>query len=584
MKRKRYLALLLAAGMALSMMACGGGAAQESGSGAGAGGEAQTEAGTAAGSEAAGGEASSNGDLIELTIMHRLNGSEKYVGSDDINNNVYTRLYQEELGYKLNFVIAAAGDDYTQKLTMAIASNDLPDLLELPAEEFTELAHAGMLADITEAYDTYATDLLKETIEVDGGVQLASAKVDGKLYGIPQLYAADGSCDLLWIRTDWLENLGKEAPTNMDELLELARAFRYDDPDGNGQDDTWGIGFQKDIVDKDTKSPGSYEGFFAAYGAYTRAWVMGDDGKISYSGINPGMKDALAQLNKMYQDGLIDPEFGVKDTTKLSEDISAGKVGLFYGLEGMPWGACKSNIELNPDADWQCYPIVSATSEPAKPITHIRLSRYFAANAKCAHPEAVVKLANVFQDKINSLDATEESLAIYGVDPETGINFTEYAIFPMDPAIQKCNTYYKEIRETLEGKTTVEEIHPEAARYYRVIKNFIDNGMDKGADSLGWNYYKFIGPEGSWNTIINDYKANNKLVQSVFFGAPTATMSSNLASLDKLQAETYVNIIMGTQPADSFDEFVADWKKLGGDQITEEVNEWYNTTFADLKK
>ena len=86
-----------------------------------------------------------------------------------------------------------------------------------------------------------------------------------------------------------------------------------------------------------------------------------------------------------------------------------------------------------------------------------------------------------------------------------------------------------------------------------------------------------------WVGTINDYKANNKLVQSVFFGAPTPGMSTNLSSLDKLQAETYVNIIMGTQSADSFDEFVTNWKSLGGDQITEEVNEWYNTTFAELQ-
>lgn len=587
MKNKKYLALLIAAGMVMSMTACGGaGQTQESGSAAenesSSGSEAQTSEADTSGREASGDEGAA-GEVIELTYMHKLNGTEKYVGDDDINNNVYTRCYLDDLGIKLNYTIAAAGDDYTQKLTMAIASNDLPDLMDLPAEEFSELAQAGMLADITESYDTYASDLLKQTIEVDGGIQLASAKVDGKLYGIPQLSAADGTCDLLWIRTDWLENLGMKAPTNMDELIELARAFRYDDPDGNGEDDTWGIGFQKDIVTENGASPGSYEGFFAAYGAYARAWVEGDDGTIAYSGINPGMKDALAQLNKMYQDGLIDPEFGVKDTVKLSEDISAGKVGMFYGLEGMPWGACKSNIETNPDADWQCYPIVSATSEPAKPITYVRISRYFAANAKCEHPEALVKIANVFQDKINSLDATEETLNTFGVDPATGINFAEYAAFGMDPAIQKCNTYYKEIRETLEGKTTVEEIHPEAARYYKVIKNFIDNGMDKGADSLGWNYYKFIGPEGSWNTIINDYKANNKLVQSVFFGAPTPGMSTNLSSLDKLQAETYVNIIMGTQSADSFDEFVTNWKSLGGDQITEEVNEWYNTTFAELQ-
>ena len=122
-------------------------------------------------------------------------------GEDDINNNVWTRCYEDELGIKLNYTIAAAGDDYTQKLTMAIASNDLPDLMDLPPEEFSELANAGLLADLTESYDTYASDLLKETIEVDGGIQLASAKVDGKLYGLPQLSAADGTCDLLWIRT-----------------------------------------------------------------------------------------------------------------------------------------------------------------------------------------------------------------------------------------------------------------------------------------------------------------------------------------------------------------------------------------------
>ena len=68
----------------------------------------------------------------------------------------------------------------------------------------------------------------------------------------------------------------------------------------------------------------------------------------------------------------------------------------------MAWKECpgahvKSNIENDPEADWQCYPIVSATAEPAKPITYVRISRYYAANAKCEHPEALVKIANVFQ-------------------------------------------------------------------------------------------------------------------------------------------------------------------------------------------
>ena len=183
MKIKKMTALLMTAAMTVSLAACGG-SGQSTGTASGTEGAGSTE-GSA--------QADDSGN-VELTYMHKLNGTEKYVGSDDINNNVYTRCYQDELGITLKYTIAAAGDDYTQKLTMAIASNDLPDLMDLPPEEFSELANAGMLADITEAYDTYASDLLKETIEVDGGVQLASAKVDGKLYGLPQLSAADGTC------------------------------------------------------------------------------------------------------------------------------------------------------------------------------------------------------------------------------------------------------------------------------------------------------------------------------------------------------------------------------------------------------
>ena len=149
----------MTAAMTVSLAACGG-SGQSTGAASGTEGAGSTE----------GSAQADDGGNVELTYMHKLNGTEKYVGSDDINNNVYTRCYQDELGITLKYTIAAAGDDYTQKLTMAIASNDLPDLMDLPPEEFSELANAGMLADITEAYDTYASDLLKETIEVDGGV------------------------------------------------------------------------------------------------------------------------------------------------------------------------------------------------------------------------------------------------------------------------------------------------------------------------------------------------------------------------------------------------------------------------------
>lgn len=198
-------------------------------------------------------------------------------------------------------------------------------------------------------------------------------------------------------------------------------------------------------------------------------------------------------------------------------------------LEGIPWGCAKSSIENNPKADWVCVPIVSATDKPAVAPMYVRITRYYAVNKNCKNPEAIFKLANEFQDKINSIDSDEETLNTFGVDPKTGANLAILAAFILDSAIQKCNTYYSEIKSVFDGKSTVDQIHPEAARYYKVMKEFVDSGYDK-TNSLGWNYYKFIGPEGSWNTIINDYKANNRTTESLFFGAPTATMSKLIVS------------------------------------------------------
>ncbi|KHF31042.1 hypothetical protein CM49_06447 [Paenibacillus sp. P1XP2] len=45
--------------------------------------------------------------------------------------------------------------------------------------------------------------------------------------------------------------------------------------------------------------------------------------------------------------------------------------------------------------------------------------------------------------------------------------------------------------------------------------------------------------------------------------------------LNRKRDEIFLKIIMNQVPIDEFDKFVEEWKKLGGDDITKEVNEWY---------
>lgn len=77
--------------------------------------------------------------------------------------------------------------------------------------------------------------------------------------------------------------------------------------------------------------------------------------------------------------------------------------------------------------------------------------------------------------------------------------------------------------------------------------------------------------------IADQYIKNDQFIQEKFVGAPTPTMVERKTTLEKQQNEMFVKIILG-DPIDKFDQFVKDWKKLGGDQITQEVNEWYAAT------
>jgi putative aldouronate transport system substrate-binding protein len=63
---------------------------------------------------------------------------------------------------------------------------------------------------------------------------------------------------------------------------------------------------------------------------------------------------------------------------------------------------------------------------------------------------------------------------------------------------------------------------------------------------------------------------------SEFMGPPTESMIQYNAYLQKIELETFANIIIGESPLNAFDRFVQDWQKNGGDAITEEVNAWYD--------
>ena len=290
---------------------------------------------------------------VTLTVLKNQNpATVNYADGENQYNNVYYNAYRDNLGITLDFQICASGDEYSQKVTLAIASDDLPDLLYLPVAEYSQLAEAGKLAPLDDVLEQYGSELTKKNLNSDGGKILEAAKRNDVLYGIPSGNAERIPSQFLWIRKDWLDKLGLDVPKTLDDVVEVARAFKNDDPDGNGVDDTWGLGVCNEM--SDYAGYGTIEGVVNAFGGsiLQYMWMPNDDGTVSYEPTSQETRNALEKLAAMYSEGLINEEFGVSDTDAISEAVAAGTCGLFYGTDGISWGAGRDAIANNNDCGW----------------------------------------------------------------------------------------------------------------------------------------------------------------------------------------------------------------------------------------
>ncbi|MFD0710464.1 extracellular solute-binding protein [Paenibacillus sp. GCM10027626] len=499
---------------------------------------------------------------IEITSVRVVSTAYKYAEGDDISNNVWTRAYENELGIKLKYDWVVNSDQGAQKTNLAISSGDIPQFMTVTATQMEQLAEAGLIMDLTEAYDKYASPLTKKIMTQDGPRALESAMIDGKLMGIPAATSTIDNAQMLWIRTDWLEKLNLPVPQTMDDVLRIAEAFATQDPDGNNQNDTVGLVIHKDL----TAGVADLEGFFNGYHAYPSIWIKDDSGQLVYGNIQPEMKAALLKLQEMYKAGYIDKEFGVKDAVKASEWMASGKAGLIYGtMSNSLWPLNESKAN-DPNADWNPYPIVSIDDKPA--LTKqlgFAVNNYLVVRKDTPNPEAGIKMVNLYVEKGWG---EKSEPGIYFVN--NGIETFKYAPFTLWPYRKNMDQHIN-IAKVLKGEADVSSLNAEDKDIYERIKTY----RETGKEASNWGYDRVFGDKGSSYEVISNYIADNRLIRNEFAGTSTKTWIEKSESLKTLEQEAITRIIMGA-PIEEFDTFVENWMKLGGTQITKEVNEWYN--------
>ena len=494
-------------------------------------------------------------------------------------NNVWMTEYKDVLGIDLQTVWTAEGiDAYNEKLQLIIMSQDIPDIFSVNLVQLQSLVAADMVADLTTYAEDWTIPLVRENLQADDGMALEYNTFGDKLYALPAASGGAGGGEYLYIRSDWREKVGLPRPKTMDDLYNLAKAFKEQDPDDNGADDTFGFGLSNRVLGEtwyDMKA------FANGYGAYPNIWVE-KNGGIEHGIIQPEMKTALEALKKFYDDGLIDREFVTKGSGAVSDDALAGRVGLAYAEWWMLGWPLPDGMKAG--QEWEFAEIPYAPGTPGTPGGRAIAGGGYVVRKGFEHPEAMVKMYNLFQDRVMSqnFDTTiykgpddnsyniEGTTAIYTVIGPNR-NMTNHKV--ITAAIDVYLADGIDAVDTSEFNTDQRKVWEDTLGYFE--KKDIGFADDDERVHHRMAYLSYYGPDSTWG--VQDARTKSGFMLDAFYGVNTPAMISYQAQLESNAEEMIVNIISGAAPLDSFDQFVTDWKALGGDEMTAEANEWWQS-------
>lgn len=491
---------------------------------------------------------------IEVTTFKSLSPGAKLPAGDTVESNQYMKYISQKTNINFKILWYAASQDYEQKMKLAIASNDLPDVMLVNEQIFLSLAEAGQIEDLSKVYEKYASPLAKELYASTNNKAIEKATYKGKLMGIPNISVQADAASMAWVRKDWMDKLGLQPPKSIDDVAAIAKAFVEKDPDGSGKADTIGIaGFEKALTVSGKAQRGDFKGIFQAFGAYPSNWIKDSSGKVVYASILPETKQALGKLRDMYAAGAIDKEFALRKDP--NENIVSGKAGMFFG----PWwsgGLAADAMKLNPKADFVPY-LIPDTKGTVNTMMVPVSTQFIVVKKGMKNPEAAMIYANTFINAQRKVDPDALNLD-FSVSAEywpIGNSTYDYA----DAVERKSDT----LKKAMGGQIKPEELNPEMKEL--LAKATRDKANPK-ADLKDWSgYFGYTVPADllkmNMNKVYSEFTANTK------------TMERKWVNLQKLENETFFGIVMGEKPLDSFDKFVTDWKAQGGDEITKEVTD-----------
>ena len=257
---------------------------------------------------------------------------------EDWKTNWMTRQIEENGNYDLTFEVYPAGE-LPQKFELMVMAGgrDLPDIMmfgvnSISVETLTRYGQAGMIVPVNDYYKNSAYFINESMKEIDLDCLQYVTSFDGNIYGVYGILESlnnEYASARIMIYEPWLHKLGLSMPQTVDEYLNVLRAFRDRDPNGNGLKDeiplagsrnnNIGISFLKVMM-----TPFIY--------CQDNFWIL-DNGRIDVAFNKPQWRDGLRFIKQLVDEELLSRLSFTQDNTQLVSMIRQDppKVGSYVG-------------------------------------------------------------------------------------------------------------------------------------------------------------------------------------------------------------------------------------------------------------
>lgn len=353
--------------------------------------------------------------LTETKTTFRIMVPSNYAVADFATND-FTTWLEERTNVALEWEVLPA-DDADTALNIRLASGDYGDMLMDfgPAPSVMQLyGSQGVFVPLNDYVDG-SSIYAKALFEANPVIRSASTAADGNIYSLPDVNDCYhcSMMDKLWINKTWIDNLGMELPTTTDEFRELMKAFKAQDPNGNGQNDEYALTGSLDLWG------GNPEPYFVnafTYHPGTTARLKVVDGTVTAVYTEEGFKNAIKYLAELFADGTLDPEIFTRNREQIRA-IGDGNGGpdMIVGAIAAGWWGEFTTYAAGKGGPWQQYVALAPLAGPDG-TRYATFNAYQAAGIgsllitdKCKDPELAFRWA----ESLYELEATTR--AVHGL-------------------------------------------------------------------------------------------------------------------------------------------------------------------------